>query len=145
MGSPDCTPLARWRAARRATLAAILVAGTIATSAAVAQRMFAGCPDRGRDDDRVGRHVTYDGIGIAIDRHGDRFVIERVFAGTPADGKLYPGAILVAADGEHPDTIEGWAGRIRGVAGSELELEVAYPQTGHETVVLTRARISLRR
>jgi hypothetical protein len=134
------TILARWLTARRITLAAIVIAGTMATAATVANRIGNGpCGgDRRVDSD------TYSGIGVSLTMDGEDFVVHHVFPGTPAEGKIHPGAVLLSVDGETPETMEGWAERIRGEAGSDVELEVAYPCSGHETVELERAVIHVR-
>jgi C-terminal processing protease CtpA/Prc len=136
----NATILARWLTARRITLAAIVIAGTMATAATVAQRIGQG-PCHGS---RHQGDYTYSGIGVSLTTDGDDFVVRHVFPGTPADGKIHPGAVLLSVDGETPDTMEGWSHRIRGEAGTEVELEVAYPCSGHETVELERAVVQVR-
>ena len=139
MTQQDSTALHRWRIARRISLGAIVVAGTMATAAAVTQRV-ASHPCHGR------AHVntySYSGIGVELRQEGGDFVVARVFPNTPADGKLQPGAILLRVDGEQPATMQQWTARIRGEQGSEVELEVAYPCTGHDTVVLERDLVQL--
>jgi hypothetical protein len=134
------TILARWLTARRITLAAIVIAGTMATAATVANRIGNG-PCHGRS------HVdsdTYSGIGVSLTMDGEDFVVHHVFPGTPAEGKIHPGAVLLSVDGETPETMDGWAERIRGEAGTDIELEVAYPCSGRETVELERAVIHVR-
>ncbi|MFV8750671.1 PDZ domain-containing protein [Nannocystaceae bacterium ST9] len=134
------TILARWRTARRITLAAIVIAGTMATAAAVAQRIGeGGC--HGKRGHHKNADYTYSGIGVSLTVDGDDFVVRHVFPGTPADGKIHPGAVLLSVDGETPDTMDGWSERIRGEAGTDVELELAYPCSGHETVELERAII----
>lgn len=136
------TILARWRTARRITLAAIVVAGTMATATAVTHRIGQAGPCHGK---RQQQHadLTYSGIGVSLTVDGDEFVVRHVFPGTPAAGKLHPGAVLISVDGESPETMEGWSELIRGEAGTEVELEVAYPCSGRETVELERAIIHL--
>ncbi len=134
------TVLARWRTARRITLASIVIAGTMATAAAVTSRLGQMGPCHGK------RHhsradLTYSGIGVSLTSDGHDFVIDHVFPGSPADGKLHPGAVLISVDGETPDTMHGWSELIRGEAGSDVEIEVAYPCSGRETVELERAII----
>ncbi len=129
--------LARWRTARRVTLAAIVVAGTMATAVAVTHRLADGGCHGKRHQQKA--DYTYSGIGVSLTQDGDKFVVRQVFPGTPADGKIHPGAVLLSVDGEKPDTMDGWSAQIRGEAGSEVELEVAYPCSGQETVELERA------
>lgn len=135
----DTTALHRWRTARRITLGAIVVAGTMATAAAVAKRVAEHpCHAHANLDG-----YSYSGIGVELTRDGEDFVVARVFPDTPADGKLRPGAILLSVDGERPSNMQGWTRRIRGEQGTDVELEVAYPCTGHETVTLERELVVL--
>ncbi len=129
------TTLARWRTARRAVLGAIVLAGSVVTSAAVMYRM--GSPDCGAQH-RVDRAYTYSGIGVVIERHQGDVVVRRVLRGSPATGKLHPGARLVSVDGENPPSIEAWAEAIRGAPGSTVDLTVAYPCGGQKVVSITR-------
>ena len=127
--------LARWRTARRAVLGAIVLAGSVVTSAAVMYRMAArDCASY----HRVDRAYTYSGIGVVIEREEGRVVVRRVLAGAPADGVLYPGARLVSVDGEAPASLESWAESIRGPAGTTVDVEVAYPCGGHKTLQIER-------
>ena len=129
------TTLARWRTARRAVLGAIVLAGSVVTSAAVMYRM--GSSDCGAQH-RVDRAYTYSGIGVVIERHEGDIVVRRVLRGSPATGKLHPGARLVSVDGENPPTLEDWAEAIRGAPGTTVDVEVAYPCGGHKVVSITR-------
>jgi C-terminal processing protease CtpA/Prc len=137
MSSTDSTrsALARWRTARRAVLGAIVLAGSVVTSAAVMYRT--GSSDCGAQH-RVDRAYTYSGIGVVIERHQGDVVVRRVLRGSPATGKLHPGARLVAVDGENPPTIEAWAEAIRGEPGTTVDLEVQYPCGGEKSVSITR-------
>jgi len=137
MSSADSTrtTLARWRTARRAVLGAIVLAGSVVTSAAVMYRM--GSSDCGAQH-RVDRAYTYSGIGVVIERHNGDVVVRRVLRGAPATGKLHPGARLVSVDGENPPTIEAWAEAIRGEPGTAVELQIEYPCGGEKTVSITR-------
>jgi C-terminal processing protease CtpA/Prc len=137
MSSPNSTrsALARWRTARRAVLGAIVLAGSVVTSAAVMYRT--GSSDCGAQH-RVDRAYTYSGIGVVIERHQGDVVVRRVLRGSPATGKLNPGARLVAVDGENPPTIEAWAEAIRGEPGTTVELKVQYPCGGERDVSITR-------
>lgn len=124
----------RWRMARRLTLSAIVMAGVMATAATATYRLAAvHCPGH-----QQAREYTYPGIGVEIEHRGDDFVVRRVFPNTPADGKVLPGAVLISADGERPETVQGWTTVIRGEPGSDVEIEVAYPCSGHETVTIER-------
>lgn len=134
----DTTALHRWRIARRITLGAIVIAGTMATAAAVTQRV-AQHPCGG---ERVNTY-SYSGIGVELHQEGDQFVVSRVFPNTPADGKLKRGAILLSVDGERPDNMAGWTELIRGEQGTEVEIAVEYPCTAQATVTLEREMIEL--
>jgi C-terminal processing protease CtpA/Prc len=137
MSSTDSTrsALARWRTARRAVLGAIVLAGSVVTSAAVMYRT--GSSDCGAQH-RVDRAYTYSGIGVVIERHQGDVVVRRVLRGSPATGKLHPGARLVSVDGENPPSIEAWAEAIRGEPGTTVDLEVQYPCGGEKSVSITR-------
>ncbi|NVB39526.1 hypothetical protein G6O69_16915 [Pseudenhygromyxa sp. WMMC2535] len=137
----DPSAIARWRTARRLTLGAIVVAGTMFTAAAVAQRV-AEHPCHASA--RVDSYYTYSGIGVELTQEGDHFVVSRVFRGTPADGKIYPGAVLLEVDGQAPSDMLDWTRAIRGDIGSSVELEVVYPCQGHELVSLERALVRVR-
>lgn len=139
----DSSALSRWRIARRITLGAIVVAGTMSTAAAVAQRV-ADHPCHGHSKANVQSYYTYSGIGVELTRDGNDFVVARVFPGTPADGKLYPGAVLLSVDGETPSHMQQWTNKIRGEQGSSVELEVVYPCSGPDTVVLQRDVVRVR-
>lgn len=138
MSSADSTrsALARWRTARRAVLGAIVLAGSVVTSAAVMYR--AGTSDCGAQHRVVDRAYTYSGIGVVIERHQGDIVVRRVLRGSPATGKLHPGARLTMVDGENPPTVEAWAEAIRGEPGTTVELGVEYPCGGEKTVQITR-------
>lgn len=134
----DSSALARWRTARRITLGAIVVAGTMSTAAAVAQRV-AHHPCQAHARAQFQSHYTYSGIGVELAQDGDDFVVARVFPGTPADGKLFPGAVLMSVDGDSPRHMQQWTNRIRGEQGTTVEIEVVYPcSSRHKTVELER-------
>jgi C-terminal processing protease CtpA/Prc len=131
--------LARWRTARRSVLGAIVLAGAVATSAAVFETMrVPACPHH-----KVDRAYTYSGVGVVIERDDADIVVKRVMPGTPADGKLLEGARLVRVDGMAPATLEEWASAIRGAPGSIVELEVAYACGGHKTIAIERGIVHM--
>jgi C-terminal processing protease CtpA/Prc len=142
MGKRLAASIARWRTARRMTLAAIVLAGGMATVGAATYRLATvnGC--QARQITQTG--YTYPGIGVELEQHGDEFIVRRVFPNTPADGKLFPNARLVAADGQSPETMAGWTSVIRGQPGTEVELEVAYGCGGPQHLTLQRDIIHLR-
>lgn len=138
----DTSALYRWRTARRVTLGAIAVAGTMATAGAVAKRV-ADHPCGQQQAHTQADYYSYSGIGVELTQDGDQFVVARVFPGTPADGKLHPGAMLLSVDGQQPTHMQQWTNLIRGEQGTKVELEVAYPCSGHDSVVLERSVVRL--
>jgi len=142
MGNRLAASISRWRTARRMTLAAIVLAGGMATVCAATYRLAAvhGC--HAHQVTRTG--YTYPGIGVELEQRGDEFIVRRVFPGTPADGKLFPHARLISAEGETPETMAGWTSLIRGEPGTEVELEVAYGCGAQKTLTLQRDVIHLR-
>jgi C-terminal processing protease CtpA/Prc len=138
----DSSVIHRWRIARRVTLSAIVIAGTMATAAVVVQRM---AMDHQCGGDRYAQgSYTYSGIGVELEPEGDDFVVRRVFPDSPADGKLFPGAKLISVDGETPRHVRQWTSLIRGERGTSVELEVEYPCSGRETVTLERDIVRVR-
>jgi C-terminal processing protease CtpA/Prc len=133
--------IARWRATRQAVLGAILLAGSLATSAALVGKMAR--PDASTSRVREPTK-SYGGVGIEITFLRDGVRILRVFEGSPADGKLVPGMYLVAVDDMRPDSLEGWATAIRGEPGSSVTLEVARRCHGHQKITLVRDVIHVR-
>ncbi len=127
--------IARWRTARRVILGSIVLAGSVATSAAVMYRMAA---TQCGAQHQVNRAYTYSGVGVVIERERGHVVVRRVIEGSPADGKLLPGARLLRIEGERPGSVESWAAAIRGEPGTSFEMEVAYPCGGKKRVHLTR-------
>lgn len=132
--------ISRWRAARRVTLGAIVLAGSVLTSTAVMYK-FAdqGC----RGQHAANRAYTYSGVGVVIEREKGQVVVRRILPGSPAQDMLHPGARLVAVNGEQPGSLEAWASKIRGAPGTAVELEVAGPCGRHKVVTLTRDVIRL--
>ena len=144
--STDTNSVARWRLARKLTLGAIVVAGSLATAVAVSNRL-ADSPCRHfhqNHQSEVTHYYTYSGIGVEMTREGESFVVRRVFADSPAEGKIFPGAKLLAVDGVQPLDMHGWSQQIRGIAGSSVTLDVGYPCSGPESVVIEREMIRLR-
>jgi C-terminal processing protease CtpA/Prc len=132
---PTRTPLARWRTARRVVLGAIVLAGSVATSATLLVRTAGhDCAITHHAD----RSFTYSGIGVVIEREDQQAVVRRVLPGAPAEHKLYRGARLVSVDGTTPRSLDSWAASIRGAPGTTVELEVDYPCGGTKTVTITR-------
>jgi len=129
-----------WRTARRLTLGAIVLTGTVATAAAATFQFSSThrCPHADRHVVTTG--YTYAGIGVELEKRGEHFVVRRVFEGAPAEGQLRPGAVLLSANGETADTMGGWTSLIRGDEGTQVDIEVAYSRCGrgHETITLER-------
>jgi C-terminal processing protease CtpA/Prc len=141
----DSSVLHRWRIARRVTLGAIVIAGTMATAAVVVQRMAMSPWDHACSRGSMGQgHYTYSGIGVELEQRGDDFVVRRVFPGSPADGKLFPNAELISVNGESPEHMQQWTNEIRGEQGTSVTLEVEYPCSGRETVTLERDIVRVR-
>jgi carboxyl-terminal processing protease len=84
----------------------------------------------------------YSGIGAALEKKNGALVITRVFEGSPAaEAGLGPGDAIVSVDGESTAdvAIETSISRIKGEAGTEVELEVR--KKGEKTTgVLTVTR-----
>ena len=138
----DSSALHRWRIARRVTLGAIVIAGTMATAAVLVTRVAMDHPcSRGTYEQGT---YTYSGIGVELEQQGDEFVVRRVFPGSPADGKLFPNAQLISVDGETPRHVQQWTNQIRGERGTSVTLEVEYPCSGRETVTLERDVVRVR-
>ena len=135
--------ISRWRTARRMTLAAIVLAGGMATVCAATYRLATvhGCHTQ---HEVTTTGYTYPGIGVELEQRGDQFVVRRVFPDTPADGKVFPGARLVSADGHSPETMAGWTSVIRGEAGTEVDITVAYGCGGQQEVSIERDLIHIR-
>jgi C-terminal processing protease CtpA/Prc len=143
---PTASSLARWRTARGIVLGAIVLAGSMATSAAVMYRLAGTDCAAVHQARHVERGYTYSGIGAVIQQQADDTIIVRhVLPNGPAHKVLRDGAVLISVDGVKPGSLEGWAMALRGPASTEVEIEVAYPRSGHETVLLTRKLIRIRR
>lgn len=147
--SPTATSISRWRTARGIVLGAIILAGSMATSAAVMYRLAdQDCGKRVVPTQQkvAERGFTYSGIGAVIQQHGpDRVMIRHVLPNGPAEGLIQDGSYLISVNGETPRTLQGWADALRGPAGSQVEVEVASCANGHRTVTLTRGLIHMRR
>jgi C-terminal processing protease CtpA/Prc len=137
----DSLSLSRWMAARRLTLGVILLAGSMATSAAAVQQI---AQKEARARSCVTNIEVYSGIGVHIVSRGERVEVVDLVPGGPSVGQLRPGAILVAADGAHPEDVLGWKHALTGEPGTKVTVEVAYPGLGHETVTIERAVIRTR-
>jgi len=133
--------LQRWRLGRRVVLGSILLAGTVAVSAQVMYRM---AESQCGMQHQVNRAYTYSGIGVVIESEQGHVVVSRVIKGSPADGKIVPGARLLKIEGERLRSVEQWARAIRGEPGSSFELEVSYPCGGKKRVYLTRDVVRVR-
>jgi C-terminal processing protease CtpA/Prc len=89
---------------------------------------------------QVQSHVeVYSGIGVAIRERPDGQVqVFEVNPAGPADGELFPGALLVAADGDTPRDIEGWKHALRGDPGTQVDVTVSYPGACTHSVTIER-------
>ena len=137
------TSIGRWRTARRVILGSIVLAGAMATSAAVMYR-FGGthCNSAHRV---VDNSYSYSGIGAVIQGRGDHVIVRSVLPGAPADGAIREGARLISVDGTYPDSVEGWASALKGPEGTSVTIEVAYRCSGHKFVTLERKMIRVAR
>ncbi|HEY8379109.1 MAG TPA: PDZ domain-containing protein [Nannocystis sp.] len=137
--------ISRWRTARKVILGSIILAGTMATSAALLQR-YAGPNCKAQTQQRVAeRGYTYSGIGAVIQQRGEHVVVRDVLPGAPADGVLREGMYLISVDGTHPVSVEDWAAALRGPAGTSVTIEVATRCGGHKYVTLERQLIRVQK
>lgn len=138
------TSISRWRTARRVILGSIVLAGVMATSAAVVYR-FGGTHCRTTQHRVVDNVYKYSGIGAVIQGNGDSVLVRSVIPGAPADGFLREGARLISVDGTYPNSVEDWASALRGPEGTSVTIEVAYRCSGHKFVTLERQMIAVAR
>lgn len=137
--------ISRWKTARKIILGSIVLAGTMATSAALLQR-YAGVDCKAARQHRVAeRGYTYSGIGAVIQQRGDTVVVRSVLPGAPADGVLKEGMHLISVDGVYPVSVEDWAATLRGPAGTSVTIEVAHRCGGHKFVTLERKLIHVQK
>lgn len=136
------TSISRWRTARRVILGSIVLAGAMATSAAVMYR-FGGTNCRATQHRVVDNVYKYSGIGAVIQGRGDAVIVRSVIPGAPADGVIREGARLISVDGTYPNSVEEWATALRGPEGTSVTIEVAYRCSGHKYVTLERQMISV--
>ncbi len=139
--SSDSVSLNRWKTARRVVLGAILLAGSMATTAAAVQRMAV----RSQVVQTVSMtEEVYSGIGVSIVERRGQVYVSQVSPHGPAMDQIYPGARLVSVDGEQPTNIIAWRDMLRGEVGTSLELQVAYRCGGTQTLTLERELIVVR-
>lgn len=138
------TSISRWRTARRVILGSIVLAGAMATSAAVMYR-FGGTHCQATKHRVVDNVYKYSGIGAVIQGNGDAVLVRSVIPGAPADGFLREGATLISVDGTYPNSVEDWAAALRGPQGTSVTIEVAYRCSGHKFVTLERQLIAVAR
>ncbi|WAS93308.1 PDZ domain-containing protein [Nannocystis punicea] len=137
------TSISRWRTARKIILGSIILAGSMATSAALLQR-YAGTNCKAQRT-VAERGYTYSGIGAVIQQRGEFVVVRDVLPGAPADGVLREGMHLVSVDGMYPVSVEDWAAALRGPAGTSVTIEVATRCSGHKFVTLDRQLIRVQK
>lgn len=128
---------------RRVTLAAIVMTGAmvVAVDSASSQWKQERIAESKSFSDRV---HSYSGIGVELERQGGEHIIRRVFANSPAEGQIFPGATLVAVNDLTPGCTQGWASMIRGPVGTELQLTVSYDDGAPQKVTLKRDVIRIR-
>jgi hypothetical protein len=114
----------------------------MAISATAVQRLAA---KQARTHKRACSLEVYSGIGVTIVSRAGSVYVAEVNPTGPAHGHLAPGAVLVSADGERPTDIAGWKRSLTGEPGTHVVVEVAYPESGHETVTIERAIVRARR
>lgn len=136
------TSIRRWRVARRIILGSIVLAGAMATSAALMYRYGGATCTKAPAQHRIAeRGYTYSGIGAVIQARGDSIVVRSTLPGAPADGVLREGNRLISVDGTYPESIEGWANALRGPEGTSVTIEIASKCSGHKYVTLERKLI----
>lgn len=135
--------IAGWQLARHLTLGTLIAAGAMVMGLEVAERWCQSQPHAvitQRDGARV---HTYAGVGVELETIGKEQYVRRVFADSPAQGKIFPGARLESVDGMRPGCSRGWASMIRGPIGSQVNLELSYDGRRHK-VSLERDLIMVR-
>jgi len=135
------TSIRRWRVARRIILGSIVLAGAMATSAALMYRYGGATCSKAAQHRVAERGYTYSGIGAVIQARGDSVVVRSTLPGAPADNVLHEGNRLISVDGTYPESIEGWATALRGPEGTSVTIEVASKCSGHKFVTLERKLI----
>lgn len=135
------TSIRRWRAARRIILGSIVLAGAMATSAALMYRYGGATCTKTAQHRVTERGYTYSGIGAVIQARGDSVVVRSTLPGAPADGVLRDGVRLISVDGTYPESIEGWANALRGPEGTRVTIEFGSKCSGHQFVTLERKLI----
>lgn len=136
--------ISRWRTARKVILGSIVLAGTMATSAALLSR-YGGMDCKSQQPRVAERGYTYSGIGAVIQQRGDTVVVRNVLPGAPADGVLREGMNLISVDGVFPVSVEDWAAALRGPAGTSVTIEVATRCGGHKFVTIERKLIHVQK
>lgn len=135
--------ISRWKTARKIILGSIVLAGSMATSAALLHR-YAGVDCKAAQQRVAERGYMYSGIGAVIQQRGDAVVVRSVLPGAPADGVLREGMHLISVDGVYPVSVEDWAATLRGPAGTSVTIEVA-SRCGHKFVTLERKMIHVQK
>jgi len=143
--SPLSNSIGRWRTARRVILGSIVLAGAMATSAAVMYRVGGNECRSAHRAPVVDNSYSYSGIGAVIQGRGDHVIVRSVLPGAPADGAIREGARLISVDGTYPDSVEGWASALKGPEGTSVNIEIAYRCGGHSFVNLERKMIRVTR
>ena len=131
------------RCAKRIALGTILLLGSFALTRELSTQLASQSSYYRNFSAAPRQAYTYSGIGVEIDYDPDskQMVVTKVFPNTPADQKLFPGAILISVDGERPTCTRMWGSKIRGREGSKVDIEVAYPHSGHQAFTFERKLI----
>jgi len=89
----------------------------------------------------------YSGIGVVLDKKGQRLLIQRVMPGSPAEGAgLQPGDAIVTVDGQPTvgEPTEVNISRIKGPEGTEVKLVIDRPGRKRPVrVTITRRQIAI--
>ncbi|MCF7846669.1 MAG: S41 family peptidase [Candidatus Gracilibacteria bacterium] len=99
-----------------------------------------------RDDFQESLDGKFEGIGAYVEMIGDRFTITSPIVGSPAEeAGLLPGDVVTHVDGE---SIEGLSvseivDKIKGPAGSTVELTIVRQGPTHLTITVTRGKITV--
>lgn len=128
------------RCAKRIALGTILLLGSFALTRELSSQLATQQAYYRNFTPAPRQAYTYSGIGIEIDydRSIKQMVVTKVFPNTPADQKIFPGAILISVDDQRPNCTRMWGSMIRGPRGSEVKLNVVYPGSEHEELTLVR-------
>ncbi|MBS3814732.1 PDZ domain-containing protein, partial [Candidatus Bipolaricaulota bacterium] len=87
---------------------------------------------------------NYVGLGMEVEKSGDRIRVVATFPGTPASrSSISPLDIILTVDGKFTKnmTFQEAFDALGGEEGTEVELQIKHPDGSEETIVLTREKI----